>query len=55
MGAAFYAGVPLFAPALTDEESPEAIGTLCIVDDKPRVSFSYVPLSAMTLADVLQL
>lgn len=40
MGARFYAGVPLLAPTFGDPDAPSvAIGTLCVVDDKPRNEF----------------
>lgn len=43
-GSRFYAGVPLMAPNLDGSEEAEAqacpIGTLCVVDSKPREVFS---------------
>jgi hypothetical protein len=40
-GARFYAGVPLYAPQLSeDARDLHALGTLSIIDDKPRSSFS---------------
>ncbi|KAK4699039.1 hypothetical protein P7C70_g7230, partial [Phenoliferia sp. Uapishka_3] len=41
LGARFYAGVPLFAPVFGNPHAPSiAIGTLCIVDNNPRTSFT---------------
>ncbi|BGP21105.1 hypothetical protein JCM10213_008981 [Rhodosporidiobolus nylandii] len=39
LGARFYAGVPIMARAGPDDPSI-AIGTLCVLDDKPREAFS---------------
>lgn len=37
LGARFYCGVPLLAPTFGDPNAPAvAIGTLCVLDDKPR-------------------
>ncbi|GAA95117.1 uncharacterized protein L969DRAFT_64890 [Mixia osmundae IAM 14324] len=41
MGNRFYAGVPLLAPNFNSATGDDmAIGTLCVVDDKPRTDFS---------------
>lgn len=41
LGARFYAGVPLLAPTFGDPSAPSIpIGTLCVVDDKPREAFT---------------
>lgn len=41
LGARFYAGVPLMAPTFGDPSAPSVpLGTLCVVDDKPREAFT---------------
>ncbi|KAL8283518.1 hypothetical protein RQP46_005621 [Phenoliferia psychrophenolica] len=41
MGARFYAGVPLLAPTFGNLDAPTvALGTLCVVDDRPRGAFT---------------
>ncbi|KEI42331.1 uncharacterized protein L969DRAFT_143306 [Mixia osmundae IAM 14324] len=42
-GARFYAGVPLMAPDIVNARqagSGQPIGTLCVIDDKPRTQFT---------------